>query len=60
MTNKGPEFLELNELGATQIHQMDGQGFLTLELREFILAYGNLDRRPLLREACIAGRAAKA
>lgn len=60
VTNAGPELLELNELGGTQIHQMGGQGILTHELREFILAYGNLDKRPLLREACLAGRAAKA
>lgn len=59
VTNAGPELLELNELGGTQGLQIGGQGMLLHELREFILAYGNLDSRPLLREACLAGRTAK-
>lgn len=59
VTNSGPELLELNDLGGTQINQICGQGILNEELREFILAYGNLEGRPLLRKACLAGRASK-
>lgn len=46
LTNQGPMLLELNDVGATEFLQVHGHGLLTLETREFLKRYGNVNAHP--------------
>jgi hypothetical protein len=49
LTDRGPQILELNDIGGTQIPQMHGRGLLTEATRDFLKRHADRTAHPWVK-----------